>query len=241
MTAQANVGQNVPQNNGHGFSNGDTWILDTGATHHMTSNVHALSQVNPYNGEEKITIGNGEGLAVKNIGSSTITNPTNTLILHNVLHVPQITVNLLSVKKLCHDNGCWFICDDVDFFIQDKATRVILYQGRSDDGELFKIPVTTFDSSFATRLSRCTAFLGQKVRTAIWHQQLRHPFEEILARMLKAADITTSKDSCSNMCTSCVKGKMCRQVFPVRQNKAKCLFEKVHSDVWGPFPIQSVE
>ncbi|CAN6723840.1 unnamed protein product [Malus baccata var. baccata] len=61
MTAQATIGQNVPQNNGHGFSNGDTWILDTGATHHITSNVHALSQVNPYNGEEKITIGNGEG------------------------------------------------------------------------------------------------------------------------------------------------------------------------------------
>ncbi|KAM1466210.1 hypothetical protein ACFX2I_031434 [Malus domestica] len=207
----------------------------------MTSNIHALSQVNPYNGDETITIGNGEGLAVKNIGSSTIINPTNTLTLHNVLHVPQITVNLLYVKKLCHDNGCWFICDDVDFFIQDKATRVILYQGMSDDRELFKIPATTFDNSFATRLSRCAAFLGQKVRTAIWHQRLGHPSEEILARMLKATDITISKDSCPNMCTSCVKGKMCRQVFPVRQNKAKCLFEKVHSDVWGPSQIQYVE
>ena len=54
----------------------------------MTSNVHALSQVNSYNGDEKITIGNGEGLAVKNIGSSTITTPNNALILHNVLHMP---------------------------------------------------------------------------------------------------------------------------------------------------------
>lgn len=61
-----------------------------------------------------------------------------------MLYVPQIIVNLLSVKKLCRDNGYWFICDDVVFFIQDKVARVTLYQGKSDGGELFTIPVNVF-------------------------------------------------------------------------------------------------
>lgn len=45
----------------HGFSAADTWVLDTGATHHMTTNVNTLNQVSAYNGEEKIIIGNGQG------------------------------------------------------------------------------------------------------------------------------------------------------------------------------------
>ena len=48
----------------HDFSAVDTWIVDTWATHHMSANVNALSNVNPYNGDEKIIIGNGQGLDV---------------------------------------------------------------------------------------------------------------------------------------------------------------------------------
>lgn len=100
----------------------------------MTVNGNNLNPTTAYNGNDKIIIGNGEGLIVKHIGSSIIpTSSYHSFILHNVLHVPMITVNLLSVKKLCKDNVCWFICDDVTFFIHDKATMVILYQGISDD------------------------------------------------------------------------------------------------------------
>ena len=116
MTA-AEYGQNVQH-----FSAADTWVLDTGASHHMTSNLGNLNQPVQYNGDEKITIGNGEGLAVTHIGSTTLSTPQHLLFLKNVLHVPTITVNLLSVKKLCEDNHCWFICDESVFFIQDKAT-----------------------------------------------------------------------------------------------------------------------
>ncbi|CAN6560859.1 unnamed protein product [Malus baccata var. baccata] len=45
----------------HGFSNADTWVVDTGASHHMTTNLEHINQVTPYNGDSKITIGNGEG------------------------------------------------------------------------------------------------------------------------------------------------------------------------------------
>ncbi|CAN6581481.1 unnamed protein product [Malus baccata var. baccata] len=45
----------------HGFSNADAWVVDTGATHHMTANLDHINHVTPYNGEAKITIGNGAG------------------------------------------------------------------------------------------------------------------------------------------------------------------------------------
>lgn len=115
--------------------------------------------------------------------------------------------------------------------VKDKAIRVILYQGMSDGGELFKILVNVFANSFTASLSICAAFLGQKVGTAVWHKQLGHPSEEVLTSMLKSADIPVNKDSCQIVCSSCIKGTMCRQVFPVRCNKASFLFEKVHSHI----------
>ena len=96
----AEFGQHV-----QGFSAADTWVLDTGASHHMTSNLGNLNQPVQNNGDEKITIGNGEGLAVEHIGSAIISTSQHSLSLRNILHVPTITINLLSVKKLCKDNG----------------------------------------------------------------------------------------------------------------------------------------
>ncbi|KAM2069153.1 hypothetical protein FF1_000705 [Malus domestica] len=49
--------------NAQGFNVADTWVLDTGASHHMTPNLGNLNQPVQNNGDEKITIGNGEGQA----------------------------------------------------------------------------------------------------------------------------------------------------------------------------------
>lgn len=57
------------------------------------------------------------------------------LYLKNVLHVPMLTINVLSVKNLCKDNHSWFIYDDIQFFVQDKATGAILHQGKSSNDE----------------------------------------------------------------------------------------------------------
>ncbi|KAB2605268.1 hypothetical protein D8674_004985 [Pyrus ussuriensis x Pyrus communis] len=43
-------------------SNGDSWILDTGASHHMTPDLTVLDHSTPYECTEKIIVGNGEGL-----------------------------------------------------------------------------------------------------------------------------------------------------------------------------------
>ena len=116
---------------------------------------------------------------MKHIGSTKLFTQDHCLFLKNVLHVPHNTVNLLSVKKLCYDNGCWFICDDNVFFIQDKATNVILYQGMSD-GDIFTIPVTVFSRSCSTNEKTKdvkVSFMGKKIKTAISHKRLSHPSE----------------------------------------------------------------
>ncbi|KAM1065653.1 hypothetical protein FF2_020965 [Malus domestica] len=41
------------------------WVLDTGATHHMTADLDNLTLVTPFEGNDRITVGNGEGLPDK--------------------------------------------------------------------------------------------------------------------------------------------------------------------------------
>lgn len=86
--------------NEQGFFTVDTWVFDIGASHCMTPNLGNLNQPVQYNGDEKVNIGNGEGLIVKHIGSTTLFTPQHLLFLKNILHVLTIIVNLLSIRKL---------------------------------------------------------------------------------------------------------------------------------------------
>lgn len=117
------------------------------------------------------------------------------------------------MKKLCHDNGYWFICDDLVFYIQDKATKVIIYEGMSD-GELFTILVIVFTRSCSVnglQKELKAGFLGKVMKTARWHKRLGHPFEEILTTMLKSAKVPVSIDFSQSLCYSCISSKICRQ------------------------------
>ncbi|KAK9924106.1 hypothetical protein M0R45_032493 [Rubus argutus] len=44
----------------------EVWIGDSGATHHMTSDIRNLTIAQPYTSDNKITIGNGTGQGIKN-------------------------------------------------------------------------------------------------------------------------------------------------------------------------------
>ncbi|PKI40233.1 hypothetical protein CRG98_039351 [Punica granatum] len=56
-----------------------------------------------------IVVGNGESLAVSHIGTGVIGDKSCPLPLNNVLVIPGIIMNLLSVARLTEDYPCYFI------------------------------------------------------------------------------------------------------------------------------------
>jgi hypothetical protein len=72
--------------------------MDSGATSHVTSDINNLSSSQPYNGPEAVHIGNGTGLFIAHKGSTIFPTEFKPLLLNNILHVPAITKNLLSVS-----------------------------------------------------------------------------------------------------------------------------------------------
>ncbi|KAI0497994.1 hypothetical protein KFK09_021235 [Dendrobium nobile] len=73
------------------------WILDTGATSHLTNDVTNLVNSQPYHGSQQIQVGNGQSLSISNTGQGILPTPTRKFVLSPLLHVPEVSHNLLSV------------------------------------------------------------------------------------------------------------------------------------------------
>ena len=116
-----------------------SWLLDSGATNHITGDLNNLHLHHPYQGTDQVTVGNGNTLPIHNTGNGPLPTPSHSFQLRNVLHVPGIQSNLLSVQRFAHDNHCIISFDSQSFVIQDKLTKRVLYRGSSNGG-LYPIP-----------------------------------------------------------------------------------------------------
>jgi len=88
--------------------NSTTWIPDSGASFHVTEESQNIQQLGPFEGPDQIYIGNGQGLSIKSSCYTKFVSPINpriSLSLKQLLHVPVITKNLISVSKFSKDNN----------------------------------------------------------------------------------------------------------------------------------------
>jgi hypothetical protein len=106
---------------------GETWLTDSGASDHITANLNNLNQPTPFKGREQVSVGNGQNLPIQNIGNTQLHTKLHPFRLRNVLHVPRIASNLLSVHKLCLHNNCSCYFDSNKLLVQDLPTGRVLY------------------------------------------------------------------------------------------------------------------
>ncbi|KAI0500178.1 hypothetical protein KFK09_018387 [Dendrobium nobile] len=112
------------------------WVLDSGASSHLTSDATNMLQPIPYQGANSISIANGSTLPINSFGDGLLPLPPSNckLYLHNLLHVPSLSHNLLSIHKLTTDNNCSISFDALGFQITDLQDNQIILHGRSRDG-----------------------------------------------------------------------------------------------------------
>ena len=87
-------------------NNQDPWLADFGTSDHLTANLGNLFVQSQYKGPEQITVGNGQTLPINHIGNASLSTKYHNFVLKNVLHVPRIAMNLLSIHKFCLHNNC---------------------------------------------------------------------------------------------------------------------------------------
>jgi histone deacetylase 1/2 len=72
------------------------WIMDSGATDHYTNDMDRMSFHERYLGKDQVQVANGTGLSIAHVGHSSLAGSSRSLALRNILHVPDISKNLLS-------------------------------------------------------------------------------------------------------------------------------------------------
>jgi hypothetical protein len=110
-----------------------------------------------YHGQDQIRVGDGSGMHISHIGSASLTLSRQNFILNQLLRVPLICKNLLSVRQFALDNSVFFEFHSSHFVIKDSQTRITLHQGRIKDGLYQLIPSSSSSSIKQALVGECTS------------------------------------------------------------------------------------
>ena len=121
--------------------NAANWLLDSDTTHHLTSDLNNLAMHQPYQGGEDVTIADGSGFNITHSGFTTLTTPLRHLALNEVLCVPDVKKNLISVYRLCNTKKVSVEFFPAHFQVKDLSTGTPLLQGKTRN-ELYEWPVS---------------------------------------------------------------------------------------------------
>jgi GAG-pre-integrase domain len=205
-----------------------SWIIDSGATDHMTFCKDDISNCSKL---EKIEILNANGMSSPVTGTGTV-HINSSLVLHNTLLVPSLSTKLISVGQLAEDLNCVVMMYPNCCIFQDILTKKVIGRGIKRGG-LYHLEDLRIGE---TNLSKGNSQAETKIWT--WHRRLGHPSFSYLNKLLPSL-FADSKIS-DFQCEICIKAKSHRVPYKPSLNKCSEPFDLIHSDVWGPSPITSI-
>ena len=228
-------------------NNQDPWLANSSTSDHLTANFNNLSVQSQYKGPEQVTVGNSQSLLISHIGNATLHTKYHNFTLKNVLHVPRIALNLLSMHKFCLYNSCSFYFDANQIKIQDIPMGKLLYKGLSENGvypiysKHFNKSLPHFNSKSSPLKSHSSAsssflssfHVNKSNKWLLWHHRLGHPSDAVLNTALSSvghACISNANKTFPH-CKHCLSGKMHQFSFPIFVFQASKPLELVHSDV----------
>lgn len=118
-----------------------SWLVDSGTNYHVTHDLALLHQTESYIDTNQVRVGNGQSLDITHVGKTYISHYIRDLNLNNILCVPSIFQNLLSINRLCVDNNCYFEFWPSLFCVHDQGTKQTILTRLNKDG-LYVMPST---------------------------------------------------------------------------------------------------
>jgi hypothetical protein len=191
-------------------SSSDEWLIDSGASYHMAKDKAIFSSLNECN-TKKIFVGDDRSLSVVGSGTVQVDNGH----FNDVLCVPSLSCNLLSVYQITHSSEG----KTVDFsphqvVIKDlKDPKHVLATGIADDiTRLYK-----FDNFGSSTFSSVFVAHSDDLRK-LWHEWFGHLNYRSLHQLCNQQMVTgLPLVSCRDgVCVDCVLSKHHRDSFDKR-------------------------
>ena len=221
----------------------DCWIIDSGASQHMTSNRDLLMNYQEFSKPEPVVLGDGRSVHALGTGEICVTmllgskeSDERKSTMTKVLYVPKLAANLFSARAAAMKGKvvqfghtlCW---------IKDSRGTVVA-RGRLV-GNMYRLDCKTEHQE-----KQASAAERSSNKLNLWHQRMAHLNAGHMKTMV-SREIVTGTDMPGtgklDFCEACAEGKSHRAPFkPVGEVQSKKRLELVHSDVAGPMKTESL-
>lgn len=99
----------------------ESWIVDSGATHHVAHDKSLFEELSE-SMNTSVTLPTGFGVKIAGMGRVRLSD---TMVLNNVLYIPDFRLSLMSVSQTTKDLGYQIIFDPDSCMIQDLTKDLI--------------------------------------------------------------------------------------------------------------------
>ncbi|XP_019250863.1 PREDICTED: uncharacterized protein LOC109229763 [Nicotiana attenuata] len=227
---------------------GRIWIVDSGATDHMTSNKNLLFIITPLPIPYLVSLPNGYKVKVTCTGSLT-------LLPYFTLHHAHSMKKLLELGRMDHGLYKFYYNQptphaSVSQNLMDSIEQTISFPAVSDSFVSSPSTITeAHDSSLNAHvdvlnslhdpvsLPNCNRNQHINKNDVLWHHRLGHiPF----ALMKNITSISSSlSGKHSFICPICPLARQPRMSFPNSSTHSTTPFQLIHVDTWGPYHTQT--
>jgi hypothetical protein len=200
----------------------NSWWIDSAATRHITRcREFFVDFKDKAVGEHKVYMGNNTYSDVLGEGKCKISVNGSVIVLYDVLYVPSIRRNLISVPVL----------DSKGYGIKFKSGKVYIRKGN------VSVKGVKVDNMYLLKVDNkisISDYLNVSINSSyLWHLRLGHINKNKMIRMSKSGLLPKINSEDFNICESCIKGKMTNKSFS-KHWKSSDLLEVIHSDICGP-------
>lgn len=215
----------------------DEWIIDSGATTHITNNKRLFETFDPKQGGQ-VTVANDHKECAKGKGTCTVSmvnkdGDSSTASLRDVLYAQNIRGNMISVHKLMK-NGFAVIFDKGMCEIKQGSKQIAV----ADEANGLFILRRPNES-----INVCSDNDHKKGCLHHWHRMFGHRDPEAIKTMHAGNLIDGMKlVDCGQrvQCETCMEAKSTRLPFPKQsKSKTKAVLDLIHTDVCGPMQTES--
>ncbi|CAG4980328.1 unnamed protein product [Colias eurytheme] len=211
----------------------NSWHVDSGASMHMTMHRDWLTDIT-VSPVPSIRIANNKELKVECCGNVCIKvkahdGSTDSIQVRNVLFVPELKTNLLSVSKIIQ-SGCNVIFNESGCKIYNASNKLVAHA---------RLMNATYLLNTFQEMQVMMAKADDD--TYLWHQRMGHlNFTSLNKVPLCTEGVNLSTGMENSICVTCLEGKQTRKPFPAEGSRATSLLELIHSDVCGPMQQTSI-
>jgi hypothetical protein len=197
----------------------------------MTHDAQKFHSGTPYAASDQVVVGNGDTLPITHSGNLSFSSGPFVFPLSDVLHVPSLRKNLLSVAQFTRGFNVSITFFHWGYQIRDLQRGVVLFQGLCKNG-LYPIFPTLSSSSKQ-------AFSSSLASSSLWHRRLGHPSNKVLRTLVSRSLLGSFSRLSNSPCSHCALAKSIKLPFSSHDHCSTEPFALIHSDVWMS-PVVSV-